>query len=345
MAYGFLLAILALLGSAASGHSLLRYSFDQPHMGTRFRIVLYAADEATARRAADAAFARVAELDRIMSDYHPTSELMRLCHDPAALRGDGVKVSDDLFTVLAHAQEVARASDGAFDVTVGPLTHLWRRARKNHKMPDAQALKEAQELVGYRKLHVDAATHCVRLDSPGMILDLGGIGKGYAADAALQVLARHGIQSALVAAGGDIAVSGAPPGTIGWSVAIAPLDEQPSRPARELILHDAAVSTSGDAEQHLDIDGRRYSHIVDPRTGMGLTGRSSVTVVAAHGLIADPLTKVVSVLGPERAFPIIDSVPGAAALVVRKTEAGREQTASSRRFAQIPQRTAEKVSK
>jgi FAD:protein FMN transferase len=332
-----LVAILAAL-SGASGEGT-RYSFDQPHMGTRFRIILYAANEAAARRAADAAFNRVAELDRIMSDYHPTSELMQLCQNPAAQPGGpGVKVSDDLVKVLAHAQEVARLSDGAFDITVGPLTHLWRRARKNHKMPDEEALREARELIGYRKLHVDEKTHLVHLDQPGMILDLGGIGKGYAADAALEVLERHGMTKALVAAGGDIAVGGSPPGTDGWSIGIAPLDNPESKPARYLILHDAAVSTSGDAEQHLDVDGKRYSHIVDPRTGMGLTGQSSVTVVARHGLIADPLTKVVSVLGPEKGFKIIDSIDGAASFVVRKMDKGVEQTFESRGFAKISQR-------
>jgi thiamine biosynthesis lipoprotein len=307
-------------------------------MGTRFRIVLYAADEATARTAAAAAFRRIAELDGIMTDYRATSELMRLCGDPAALpSGPGVHVGSDLFTVLRHAQEVSRASGGAFDVTVGPLTHLWRRARKNHQMPDAAALQTARELVGYRKLQIDSKTHTVHLDKPGMILDLGGIGKGYAADAALQTLGRHGITSALVAAGGDIAVSASPPGAAGWSIGIAPLDDPTATPKRYLLLHDAAVSTSGDAEQHLDVDGKRYSHIIDPRSGIGLVEDGSVTVVAPHGLSADPLTKVVSVLGADRGFPIIDSVEGASALVVRKT-GKREQSYASTRFAAVPQK-------
>lgn len=337
MTRAFLLAVLAGAFTGSSGEPS-RYSYGEPHMGTRFRIALYATDEATARTAAAAAFRRIAELDGIMTDYRTTSELMRLCRDPAALPGGaGVHVGSDLLTVLAHAQEVSQASDGAFDVTVGPLTHLWRRARINHQMPDAAALQSARELVGYRKLHVDSKTHTVHLDKPGMILDLGGIGKGYAADAALQTLSQHGITSALVAAGGDIAVSGPPPGAAGWSIGIAPLDDPTATPKRYLLLHAAAVSTSGDVEQHLDVDGKRYSHIIDPRTGIGLVGDSSVTVVAPRGLIADPLTKVVSVLGPDRAFPIIDSVEGASALVVRKTGKG-EETYASKRFAAVPQK-------
>jgi thiamine biosynthesis lipoprotein len=149
-----------------------------------------------------------------------------------------------------------------------------------------------------------------------MQLDLGGIAKGYAADEALTVLKKHGIDRALVAAGGDIAVSGPPPSTEGWKIAIATLrgERDPGR----LILHHAAVSTSGDAEQFVEIDGKRYSHIVDPRTGIGLIGRMNATVVARRGIDADSLTKVLAVLGPEKGIKIIESHEGASARMVRK---------------------------
>src|SRR5207244_2213927 len=162
----------------------------------------------------------------------------------------------------------------------------------------------------------------VELLKAGMQLDLGGIAKGYSADEALAVLKQQGIPRALVAAGGDIAVSGPPPDAEGWTIGIAPLEDPNQKPSRYLLLHDAAVSTSGDAEQYVEIDGKRYSHIVDPRTGIGLVGRQSVTVVARHGIMADSLTKVVSVLGPERGLAIIDGLEGVAALVVSKVEDG-----------------------
>jgi thiamine biosynthesis lipoprotein len=149
-----------------------------------------------------------------------------------------------------------------------------------------------------------------------MQLDLGGIAKGYAADEALAVLKKHGLDRALVAAGGDIAVSGPPPGADGWKIAIARLPGE--KDAGRLILRDAAVSTSGDAEQFVEIDGKRYSHIVDPRTGIGLLGRMSVTVVARKGIESDSLTKVAAVLGPEKGMPIIESTEGASARMVRK---------------------------
>ena len=166
------------------------------------------------------------------------------------------------------------------------------------------------------------------------MLDLGGIAKGYAADAALAVLKKHGIDRALVAAGGDIAVSGPPPEAKGWTVAIQPL-EKDAKPARSLLLHDAAVSTSGDLEQFVEIAGKRYSHILDPKTGLGLTGRMSVTVVAKNGMTSDPWTKVIAVLGPKRGFPLLEAVDGAAAYGIRQTEKGREKF-ESKRFKDVP---------
>jgi thiamine biosynthesis lipoprotein len=315
------------LACHAAGPALSRFTFTEPHMGTRFKIIVYAPDEATARKATREAFARIADLDASMSDYCPASELMRLC---ARAGGEPVRVSDDLFFVLSRAREVSRLSDGAFDVTVGPVVRLWRRARRTRRLPDPEKLARARALVGYRNVRLDPRNHTVQLLKPGMQLDLGGIAKGYAADEALAVLKKHGISRALVAAGGDIVMTGPPPGAAGWTVAIAPLEESPKDSGPRLLLHDAAVSTSGDAEQYVVLDGKRYSHIVDPRTGRGLVGRMSATVVAPQGITADSLTKVVAVLGPDRGFPLIESVPGVSGRYVRKTDDGQEVVTSKR---------------
>jgi thiamine biosynthesis lipoprotein len=328
-----LFGLCALCGQLAADTPLSRFAFTEPHMGTRFKIILYARDEAAAKLAVKAAFQRIADLDDIMSDYRSTSELMRLCQKAG---GDPIPVSEDLFRVLEKSQEIAKLSDGAFDVTVGPVVRLWRQARRAHERPDPKALDAARELVGYKNVHLDAKKQTVQLLKPDMRLDLGGIGKGYAADAALTTLKEHGITQALVAASGDIAVSGAPPGTDGWTIGIAPLLDPDVKPNRYLLLHDVAVSTSGDSEQYLEINGRRYSHIVDPRTGIGLEERMSVTVVAPHGVIADPMTKVVSVLGPERGLAIINTMDNVAALVVRKTDKGIV-TLESKRFKDLKQ--------
>jgi FAD:protein FMN transferase len=292
---------------------LERFEFTQVHMGTQFRIVLYAADETTAKKAADAAFARIAELDNIMSDYKPASELMQLCKKAG---GDAVPVSEDLYNAIARALEISRLTDGAFDITVGPVVRLWRRARRTLNLPDADELAAALKLVGYKQVQIDPVHRTVRLLAKGMLLDLGGIGKGFAARAALEVLRRHGIRHALVAGGGDIVVGEAPPQAPGWRVGIAPLDNPTAKPSRYLSLTNAAISTSGDTEQYVVIDGKRYSHIVDPKTGLGLTVRMSCTVVATDGKTADGLATGLCVLGPERGLPVIEKIEGAAAFYI-----------------------------
>ena len=326
------LFLLAYSYSFTQAEPLSRFEFSQPHMGTEFRLVLYARNAQSAAQASDAAFKRISELDNRLSDYRETSELMSLCRQA----GNGpVKVSDDLWRVLLEAQKYAERTGGAFDVTAGPLVRLWRRARRRGELPDPARLAQARELVGFDKLHVDERTQSVRLAKSGMLLDLGGIAKGYAADCALAVLKRHGINSALVAAGGDIAVSSPPPGMHGWTIGIAPLDSPEKTPTRYLLLRESAVSTSGDARQYTEIEGVRYSHIIDPRTGHALQGHRSVTVVAPHGITSDALATAANVLDPENALQLIDSTEGAAALIVQA--AGQSsRTFESKRWHHVP---------
>jgi FAD:protein FMN transferase len=310
--------------------ALQRYTFTERHMGTQFRIVLYAPNEAIAREAAQAAFARVAELDGIMSDYRATSELMQLCQKAG---GGPVPVSGDLFDILARSQQIAQLSGGAFDVTVGPVVRLWRRSRRSRRLPDPQELARARKLVGYDKIRLNPKERTVQLTVEGMLLDLGAIAKGYAAEAALEVLRRYGLTRALVAASGDIAAGDPPPGSRGWKVGIAPLDNSTGEPSRYVRLNHAAVSTAGDTEQYVEIDGKRYSHIVDPHTGMGLTRHSSATVVARDGTTADGLDTAVSVLGAEKGRALVEGIDGAALFYVVRTAKGLE-TVTSKRFKQ-----------
>jgi FAD:protein FMN transferase len=325
--------LLALFVCLAAADDLTRFTFREPHMGTTFGIQVYAADEAAARKAAKGAFARVAELNAIMSDYDPASELMRLCKANDAAPGRPVPVSADLFAVLTKAEKVSRKSDGAFDVTVGPLVRLWRLARRTQQLPGARELADAKAKVGFEKVTLDSGKRTVALKLPGLRLDLGGVAKGYAADAALAVLAqKHGITQALVAAAGDITCGDPPPGKDGWAVDIAPIAK--GREPRHLVLANRAVSTSGDLEQFVEINGVRYSHLLDPKTGLGLTGRRSVTVIARRGVDADSLTKAVSVLPPEKALALIESLDDAAAyLVVKERDDAPERTTASKRFA------------
>lgn len=298
-------------------------------MGTEVRLVLYAADDAQATRATRAAFARIAALNTTLSDYQSSSELMQL----SAKAGQGpIAVSADLFRVLAAAQTLAARSDGAFDVTSGPLTRLWRGARRLSELPSTTRVDEARARSGYRRLHLHETRRTATLDTAGMSLDVGGIAKGYAADEALRAMAGEGVMSALVAIGGDIAVAAPPPGHDAWAVDVASLDLPGAPHLGTLQLRDAAVSTAGDAEQWMTANGRRYSHILDPRTGWPMVGRSSTTVIARRGLEADGLDTTAAILGPETGLRLVEDTPGAAVFMVREEPNGRVTVHPSSRW-------------
>lgn len=296
-------------------------------MASLFRITLYASNQAEADEAAVAAFQKIEELNNCMSDYDANSELMRLCAQPY---GTPVKVSDDLFEILAESQRVARESDGAFDVTVGPYVRLWRAARKKKVLPTEAELAEARKEVGYQKLLLNARGKTVILTVPNMKLDLGGIAKGYAADKALQVLKSKGVTRAMVAASGDIALGDAPPGHAGWAIGIASIDPKDAKVTKTVLLKNAGISTSGDTEQFVEIGGKRYSHVVDTQTGLGLTIRIQATIIGPNATITDGLDNTVCALGVERGLALIDSLPKTAALVVTENEQGRRVYQSKR---------------
>ena len=291
-----------------------RFQYTQTEMAIPIKIVLYAPNPGTATSAARQAFAKFRRLNGIFSDYDPGSELRRLCRTSG--EGHAVPVSDDLWHVLSHAQALAARSCGAFDVTVGPVVRLWRRARRREQLPSDENLEQARRLVGYRLLHLDPENRTARLLKPGMRLDLGGIAKGYAVDEAMKVLREHGLTRVLIDAGGDIGLGEAPPGKPGWLIGIARL-EPDAPPSKYLWLKRTAIATSGDTWQYVQIDGKRYSHIVDPRTGLGLSDHSSVTVVALDCRTADSLASAVSVLGPKAGLKLIERTAGAEAFIVR----------------------------
>jgi thiamine biosynthesis lipoprotein len=253
---------------------------------------------------------------------------MRLCKKAG---GPPVKVSRELFFILEKSREISERSGGAFDVTVGPVVRLWRRARKAKRLPDPEELAAARALVGYKMMVLDREHRTVKLLKPGMQLDLGGIAKGYAGDEAVKALKEKGLPHCLVAGAGDIVAGDAPPGAEGWVVGIAPLTDPEGKPKRYVLLKNSAVSTAGDAEQYVEIDGKRYSHIVDPHTGVGILGRFSVTVTAPRGVTTDGLDTTVAVLGPMRGLKLIEETPGAAVLFVRKTD-GKEEVFRTRNF-------------
>ena len=288
-------------------------------MGTLVRVTVYVEHESAAREGFAAAFERIRQIDAILSDYREDSELNAVARSAV---GRPVPVSPDLFQVLQASQELAAATGGAFDITQGPVVRLWREARRSGRPPDPAALRDAASRSGYRKLHLDPERRTIRIDAAGMQLDVGAIGKGYAAGEALATLAALGIEHALVAVSGDLAFGKAPPGRHGWRIRLHAGELSPDGVPESLELTGAAVSTSGSSAQHLEVDGRRYSHIVDPASSTGLVDDLQVTVVARTGLEADGLSTAVSVLGIDRGLALVEGRPGAAALIVRRTGAG-----------------------
>jgi len=264
--FGFCLVV-----NCMFGQDLKRYVFSEPHMGTSFRIILYADDSTKAEMAVRAAFSRIEALNVCMSDYLPESEL-NLLSKKAGTR-TWIPVSNDLWTVLHASQIFAKKSKGAFDITIGPLSRLWRRAMRQASFPETDKLQEARKAVGYKNLKLNKRRQAVRLLKPGMKLDLGGIAKGYAIDEALKVLQSAGFSQALVDGGGDIALGNAPPNASGWTVEI-PAYSYPEDGKKEIVLmSNCRIATSGDTYKFIELAGVRYSHIIDPRTGLGIHER------------------------------------------------------------------------
>ena len=271
-----------------------RLEFEHDAMGTRFRIVVVAADEAAAARAAGRAFERIDDLDARLSDYRFESDVRRLERAPV---GRPVPVSADLWSVLSEAQVIARETDGAFDVTVGALTRLWRWASRRRVEPPDDRLAAARRAVGYRFLELDDARRSVTIRREGVRLDLGGIAKGYAVDEAFETLREAGLRSVLVDGGGDLRLGAAPPGTDGWRIAVpaAHAEAESSTAWTTRQLSDIAIATSGARYRSSGPEGR--SHVLDPTRGTGIRGDRVVSVMAPTASRADALASALSVLG------------------------------------------------
>jgi FAD:protein FMN transferase len=280
--------------------TLNRYEYASIHMGSRCSIVLYAPTENQAAEAVNKAFVRIAQVEQVLSDYRSNSESMLATSQPS---GEWVPASPTFIEVLELSKGFFEISEGAFDPTVGVYTHLWRSAKNTNRIPTQDELAIAKYSVGFEHVSVDHQNMRVRFDRPNMILDFGAIGKGYAADCALAVLSDLGYDSAIVDLGGDLAIGRSPPGdAVGWVVTV-----QPGNSAEwSSQWSSSGIATSGDLERHYVYRGIRYSHILDPRTGLGVTYPRAVTVVAEDAATADALASIVSVVG-EGAISLLQS--------------------------------------
>lgn len=292
----------------------VRWLREAEEMAAPLRIICYHPDGVVADRAMARAIARIHQLNAIFSDYDPTSEVRRLCE--TAGTGKKVQVSDDLWQLLTFSLKISEQTAGAFDVTIGPIVRLWRRARMSREMPPAYRFDEARQAVGYQFVRLYPEDRAVELLRPGMRLDFGAVAKGYAIDAALKVMQQEGVPSALIDLGGDLGLGESPPDRGHWSVAVAAM--KPGEPPSYFVRRArCGIATSGDRYRFVVIGGKRYSHIVDPRTGVGLTDQSEVTVIAPNATLADALATAVSVLGPEKGLAWVDTFPDTAALYLR----------------------------
>jgi len=282
-------------------------------MGVPATITVEAPDRESASQGAAAAYARIGEIEGAASDYRPQSEVMRLCRE--ARPGEWRSISSDLARLLSTAREVSARTDGGFDATVGPAVGLWREARQRGMLPGAAALSAARARVNWRAIEVRLDPPEARLLTPGVRIDLGGIAKGYAAQEAGRVLAAHGLARCLVSLSGDVYAGAAPSGERGWRV-----DVEGARRIGTLWAKQVCISTAGGSQQFVEVEGVRYSHIVDPRTGLGTTTPLCVTAIGADGALVDASDTAAVVVGLERLRRVF--VAGSGVTLVVHTEDG-----------------------
>ena len=265
-------------------------------MGSAYSVAVYGEDRTRMEEAVDAAFAEVHRLDEMLSNYNPESEVSEVNHTAAERP---VAVTPELFDLLSACVKYSRESDGAFDITVGPLMKVWGFYKGTGRLPHRAEVRAALDRVGYRNIVLDGANRTVQFGRSGVELDPGGIGKGYAVDRMIEVLKQYGIRTALVSASGSsIYGLGAPPGEKGWKVQIRDPKDQ-SKSVAEVYLKDESMSTSGNYEKFFRAEGKIYSHIMDPRTGWPAQGVLSVSVVAPRTLDSEAWTKPFFVNGRE----------------------------------------------
>lgn len=296
-----------------SNQELIRFELSVPAMGSHLDMVVYAPTEHQAKAIIEVGLAEIDRLSPVLSNYDSMSEIMMLCSAPS---GDWTPISNDLAAVLSQSRRWYKLSDGKFDITVGPLTQLWRTSRKRMQLPSLADVADAKLRCGWKFVELDPDSSnglddCplrVSLLKPKMMLDLSGLAVGYIVDAAFTKMFSTGARHILLNAGGDIRVGDAPPGSDGWKIKIAGLDKE-SPPLAMLRLQNCAVTTSGDLNQFVEIDGRRYSHFIDPDTGDPIERRQSVTAIAATTLDADAGATAMAVLGMIRSSELFESLP------------------------------------
>lgn len=314
------LCFAATFSSLAASPNQIFYE-SQPAMGTSFEVYLYAPNRERASQLFEAAFDEIERVEAALSNYRSSSELSRI---NASAANAPVVTDPEVFALLERAFVYSRESDGAFDVTVGKLMKAWGFFRGAGHYPSSEELAHAREQTGWQRVRLDKRTRSALFLAPGIELDLGGIGKGYALDCVARVLREAGVTAALISSGSSsIYAIGAPPGKAGWPVRVSdPLDR--TRTLSTIFLKDQSLSTSGNYEKFFQLNGRTYCHIMDPRTGRPVEGMLQTSVIAPEATDSDALSTAVFVMGPKHSARLLDSIAGTSAIFVTdKNGAGR----------------------
>jgi thiamine biosynthesis lipoprotein len=286
-------------------------------MGSPFNLIFYHHDSSEATEIAKKCFAIVDSLNNIFSDYSSTSEISMLSEN-AYLKPH--HVSDNFLYILMESKIAWIKSGKVFDITIGTLTSLWRKARKEKRFPSKSEIKKAKRLTGFKNLQADTVNNTFYFSRKGLRLDFGGIVKGYAAQKVINYLSGKNITHALADAGGDIVMSEPPPGKTGWTIGVNMPQQENQLWNQNLLLANCSVATSGDLYQFVSHKGKKYSHIIDPRSGYGVTSQRNVTVIAKDGTTADWLATACSILPIRKALGLAEKENAALLITILKDE-------------------------
>jgi len=295
LVYHFRLTILAVfvLVSITSNAQKTRFSFSEQKMGSPLNIIFYAQDSVNANKLARTCFELIDSLNHIFSNYDSSSELTSINNNAGIAKNIA---SPLMWELIMQSKEAYFKSKGAYNIAMGPLTQLWRTARRLKQFPSQVQIKNKLILCNFNKIQLNDFDHSIYLTAKGMQLDFGGIGKGYIAQKVVDYLKKEGITTSLVDAGGDIVLGDAPPNKKGWTVGVNQPEKADDLLPEKLQLHNLSVATSGDVYQFIEHNGKKYSHIIDPSTGYGVTSLRNVTVIANDGALADWLATACSIL-------------------------------------------------
>ena len=271
-------------------------------MGSPFNLIFYHTDSVEALSLAKKCFLIVDSLNNIFSDYSSESEVGKLA---LQTKQTDIKISDELFEMIVRSKDAWKRSGKTFDVTIGTLTQLWRKAKKENRIPSEAEIKAAKDITGFKNLIINERSKSISFKKQGMRLDFGGIVPGYAAQRVIDFLKSKNINSALADASGDIVMSDAPPDKNGWTIGINLPEDENEIWDKKLELQNFAVSTSGDVYRYIIHNGIKYSHIIDPRTGYGVTSQRNVTVITKYGADADWLATACSILPIKKALALV----------------------------------------